>query len=47
MKNRSRTEAMRNDAKIAQQSSMSKTEIVIALSASAGTTSETPSVVPG
>jgi hypothetical protein len=35
----------RSDAKIARQSSTSKIYIVIALSASAGVTSEAPSVV--
>jgi hypothetical protein len=35
----------RNDAKIARQSSTSKAQIVIALSASARITSEIPSIV--
>jgi hypothetical protein len=37
----------RSDAKIAKQTSASKTQIVIALSASAGITSEALSVVLG
>jgi hypothetical protein len=44
---KNRSEEKRSDAKIAQYTSTSKTWIVIALSTSAGITSDAPSVVLG
>jgi hypothetical protein len=46
-KRKSRRETKRSDAKIARQRSTTKTQIVVALSASAGITSEAASIVLG